>query len=143
MNINKITKKDFNAWLGMRKKLWPGFSDHLNEMTDLFSDPKFIAFIVVSDKGVELGFLEASIRPYANGCKQRPVVFCEGLWVDESVRSQQVGFKLMQRLEVWAKEQGFKEICSDCELDNNISQSAHKKWGFKETERVIYYQKDI
>ncbi len=101
----------------MRLKLWPSTSahEHLSEIEELYPSASFQAWIVL--KGNEfVGFAEASIRPFANGCESRPVVFLEGVWVDEAIRKLGLGRMLLDPIE---------------------------SWGFQETERVVYFRKKL
>jgi hypothetical protein len=42
-----------------------------------------------------------------------------------------------------ALDLGYTEIGSDALIDNNLSYDVHKKWGFEETEPVVYFRKKI
>jgi aminoglycoside 6'-N-acetyltransferase I len=79
----------------------------------------------------------------ANGCNSKPVVFFEGAWVNEQYRKSGVGRKFVQAVEDWARSLGIHEVGSDAELQNTLSHICHEKWGFEETERVIYYRKNL
>lgn len=142
--IRKIIKEDIRAWAMMRELLWPSASleEHLAEANEFFRLDSFRAWVAIKDENY-IGFAEASLRPYANGCKSRPVVFFEGIWVDLEHRKRGVGKAFVQMLENWASSQGIMEIGSDSELANILSQTCHQKWGFEESERVIYYRKSL
>ena len=43
----------------------------------------------------------------------------------------------------WAKARGCRELASDALIDNEVSQRAHRSLGFRETERVVYFTKDL
>src|SRR5262249_39023821 len=64
------------------------------------------------------GFVEASIRPFVDGCTTRPVGYVEGWFVDPDVRRQGVGRKLVTAAEEWAAGQGCVEMASDALLGN-------------------------
>ena len=89
------------------------------------------------------GFAEVFIRPFANGCESRPVPFLEGIWVKQSQRGSGIARKLIATVESWASQNGFSEMGSDVDLSNTDSQRAHENWGFEETERVVYYRKNL
>ncbi|MBK25017.1 MAG: hypothetical protein CME70_13550 [Halobacteriovorax sp.] len=144
IQIRPATNKDFNIWSKLRFELWPTTSieDHLKELQSFDGDKKFHAFFAVHDDKI-IGFLEAYERPFANGCEDSPVLFLEGIWVHKALRRKKVAKTLVTHLETIAKEKGFKEIGSDTDLNNSSAQQAHKKWGFNETSRVVYFKKNI
>ncbi len=142
--IKKATESDIEEWVDARIELWPSHSrkEHLEEISEFFQGDGYINFIGRIDNKL-CCFLEASIRPFANGCSQRPVPFLEGIWVDPKYQRSGFGQQLVKKLEEWAIANGFNEIGSDCEIENAQSQNAHEKWGFQEKERVVYYHKSL
>lgn len=135
---------DFDAWSRMRHLLWPDASaaQHRAEVQALAEAADWKAWIA-ADSERYLGFAEASIRPFANGCDSRPVAFLEGIWVKEPARRHGIGRRLMQAVETWAKSRGIYELGSDAELKNTLSHLSHQGWGFEETERVVYFRKKL
>ena len=115
---------------------------HLKDMQDLFGRRGFICLIAWAGKQ-PIGFSEAMIRPFANGCNDRPVAFLEGLWVEPKYRRQNVGRRLVQAVEAWAIRKGFRELGSDAYLTARESHKAHRAYGFRETERVVYFRKRL
>lgn len=143
-NIKIATKEDLAEWVMMRSKLWPSSSsdEHLNELRELLATDTFQGWIAFGENN-PIGFAEASIRTFANGCESRPVVFFEGVWVQNSYRRTGLGREFVREVELWAKHKGIKEIGSDAELSNTLSHACHKSWGFVETERVVYFRKQL
>ena len=135
---------DFESWSKMRTILWPNSTaqEHLSEIQEFIRRDSFRAWMAF-DGIKNVGFSEASIRPFANGCDSRPVVFLEGVWIEESYRNQGIGRKLVEAVQLWALNKGIFEIGSDAEISNFQSHICHKKWGFEEMERVIYYRKKL
>lgn len=125
----------------MRAELWPCSSrqEHLAELEEGSKSTSFRGWVALSDDRC-IGFAEAYIRPFANGCDSRPVVFLEGIWVCPDFRRVGVGRALVESVAEWARAQGIYELGSDAELTNTLSQTCHLKWGFEETERVVYYR---
>lgn len=143
MAVTAIAEADFTDWLEMRHALWP---DHPKEelraeMAELAADERAAAFIARDRGGAPLGFVEAFIRPFANGCDSRPVPFLEGIWIDPAARRHGIGRWLITAIESWAAQRGFVELGSDALLDNAASHAAHAGWGFAETERVVHFRK--
>jgi aminoglycoside 6'-N-acetyltransferase I len=124
----------------MRVALWPDADDELDEFLVPSSQ---VAFVAERSDGTLCGFLEAGIRPFANGVDEQPCAFVEGWWVDSDVRRTGVGRALMAAAEAWARSRGFTELGSDTELANVGSQNAHKALGFEERERVVYLRKRL
>jgi aminoglycoside 6'-N-acetyltransferase I len=131
----------------MRKALWPDAEiDELRREADTFAAGEqlsIVAAVFIAEDSGPVGFLELSVRPYANGCDSRPVPFVEGWYVKPSARGRGVGRALMLAAEDWSRERGFLEIGSDTETSNEASAEAHERCGFAETERVIYFRKSI
>lgn len=141
---NKIIEADrdsIESWLKMRKQLWPlsNDGDHLKEMEEILHLENSFAWIVFQD-GNAVAFAEVCIRPFANGCENRPVPFLEGIWVDPSLRKQGVGKYLVDFISRWCSQKGYFELGSDSEITNVDSIMAHERWGFEETERVVYFR---
>jgi aminoglycoside 6'-N-acetyltransferase I len=101
--------------------------------------------VIVADRGDGslAGFAEIGSRAYAEGCETTPVAYLEGWYVDPDVRRTGLGANLIRAVEAWAREQGFREIASDTELDNVASLQAHTALGFEEVERQICFKKRL
>jgi aminoglycoside 6'-N-acetyltransferase I len=140
--IRPATPADKTGWLAMRRALWPDATDLEDEIDHLFEQVAFQAWVAVDGQAI-VGFAEASIRPFANGCDSAPVAFLEGIGVVESHRQQGVGRALVAAVEAWAQGQGIFELGSDTWLDDLHSQAVHQHWGFEETERVVYFRKKL
>jgi aminoglycoside 6'-N-acetyltransferase I len=132
-----------SAWLSLRRGLWPlPRSTHRADAKSLFGKRGFIC-LIAWDGNKPVGFAEAMIRPFANGCEWQPVPFLEGLYVEPSYRRKRVGHELVKRVEAWALKNGFRELGSDAYLSDLGSHKAHRAYGFKEMERVIYFRKAL
>jgi GNAT superfamily N-acetyltransferase len=87
--------------------------------------------------------VERGSRDYAEGCLTSPVGYIEGWWVDPDVRGQGLGALLISAAENWARSRGYTEIASDADLNNAISQLAHRALGYEETQRIVCYRKQL
>jgi len=146
MLIRYATHSDQTEWLRMRSALWPDcpIEDHHSEMQEQLNDPAHNAvFVVERDTGKLGGFLEASLRAYADGCHTSPVGYIEGWYVDKDLRQQGVGGLLVKAAEQWAIDRGCQEMASDCELDNDVSFRAHLALGYEEVDRTIQFRKTL
>jgi aminoglycoside 6'-N-acetyltransferase I len=130
----------------MRLALWPEASPerHEAEMAEYRpEDPSVAAFVAIRTDGGLGGFLEASLRHYADGCDTHPVGYIEGWYVDPGLRRQGVGRALVRAAEGWARGQGCSEMASDCKLDNEVSLRAHLALGYQEAERLIHFRRSL
>jgi aminoglycoside 6'-N-acetyltransferase I len=146
MFVRHATHTDQPEWLRMRSALWPDcpLQDHYREMPEQLDDPTHYAVFVVEREAGRLGgFLEASLRAYADGCRTSPVGYLEGWYVDADLRRQGWGGELVTAAEQWAIGQGCREMASDCELDNDVSFRAHLALGYEEADRVIQFRKTL
>src|SRR5205823_5642774 len=103
--------------------------------------PQITAFVVERHAGGLGGFLEASIRPFADGCSTRPVGYIEGWFVDADMRQQGVGKRLVAVAEQWAIEHGCQEMASDAHIANQVSLDAHLALGYEQTNRLAHFRK--
>jgi aminoglycoside 6'-N-acetyltransferase I len=147
MKTSALTSADDNDWLRMRRALWPHATarEHKEEMASFLTDPeRFGQFVGKSDQGEPLGFVEASIRTdYVNGTSHTPVAFLEGLYVNPDARRRGVARVLVQAVEAWAKAAGCRELASDALTRNRTGHAVHRSLGFRETERVVYFNKRL
>jgi putative acetyltransferase len=152
--IRQASNYDQAEWLRMRALLWPDCpaDQHAAEIRAFFdtdspgwSEPflSVAAFVAVRPSGGLCGFLEASIRPYAEDCRTWPVGYVEGWYVDADLRRQGIGRRLLEVAEQWATAQGCKEMASDAQMENEVSLAAHKALGFEESSRSVYFRVKI
>lgn len=102
MLIRHASDRDRTEWLRMRSALWPDcpLDDHHSEMQEQLDDQSRYAVFVVKREADRLGgFLEASLRAYADGCRTSPVGCIEGWYVDADLRQQGWGGALVKAVE--------------------------------------------
>jgi aminoglycoside 6'-N-acetyltransferase I len=146
MLVRHAVHSDQVEWLRRRAALWPAcaLEDHHGEMQDQLADPaRYAVFVVEREAGTLGGFLEASLRAYADGCRTSPVGYIEGWYVDADLRQQGLGGELVAAAEQWAIQRGCREMASDCELDNAVSFRAHLALGYEEVDRTIQFRKPL
>jgi aminoglycoside 6'-N-acetyltransferase I len=91
-----------------------------------------------------VGFAEATLRnDYVNGCATSPVAFLEGIYVDPDWRKRGIARRLCAAVETWARDCQCRELASDALLDNEASHRMHLALQFEETERVVYFRKEL
>lgn len=104
----------------------------------------FRAFIATGDLDQPRGFAEVAVRSdYVNGCKHRPVLYLEGIYVRPQYRGRGIARALCQAAERWGRQQGCREFASDVYIDDDDSLAAHAGLGFEEIERVVCLRKLI
>jgi aminoglycoside 6'-N-acetyltransferase I len=122
--------------------LWPqDEAVQRGEMERMLAEPtRFRAFLAFAN-GRACGFAEASIRSdYVDGCETSPVVFLEGVYVEESERRRGFARALCAAVAAWGRDRGCTEFASNALLDNTASHAMHRALGFEETERVVFFR---
>lgn len=146
--VRPVTPNDSEAWLRMRRDLWPDSPEehHRNDIERFFSGSTRDAMAVLiglDESNTPVGFAELNIRPYAEGCKTDRVAFLEGWYVAPEARRQGVGRALTRAAEDWGRAQGCTEFASDTEADNKLSQRAHLALGFEDAGLIRCFRKDL
>lgn len=141
--VREVQPEDKAAWRDMRAALYGEDPSLLAEVEGYFTGDPMIATAFLAEDGAPLGFIELSLRNYAEGCAASPVPYVEGLYVEEDRRRQSVGRLLIVAAERWAKERGFTEMASDTQIENETSLSAHRAYGFTEVERIVCLKKSL
>jgi aminoglycoside 6'-N-acetyltransferase I len=134
------------GWLALRAALWPevAMAEHRAEAAAIVAAPALGVALVVEVGGHVVGFAEASLRvDYVNGTQTTPVGFLEGLYVDRDHWRRGIARALVAGVEDWARARGCRELASDARVDNSAGISAHRALGFEETERVVYFRKEL
>ena len=135
MPVRLMRPDEVDRVTDMMRTLWPG-GDNYD-----FSDETVLVW--AKDDGSLGGFISFSLRPWAEGCDSSPVPYLEGWWVAPELRRSGVGRALVAAVEQWCREQGYTELGSDVELDNDISLRAHAALGFEPTLRVQFFRKRL
>jgi aminoglycoside 6'-N-acetyltransferase I len=150
MKARSIRPDDRTEWLRLLKGLYPDTTDadHVPSVDAfLFGQateeliPSAV-FVIELAGGALCGFLELSVRNYAEGCTG-DTPYIESWFVDQDQRRSGVGSALIHAAETWARERGYSELASDATLDNAISHAAHHGLGFEEVERTVHYRKSL
>jgi aminoglycoside 6'-N-acetyltransferase I len=145
--VRPLEPKDAAAWAAMRGALWrEADANDLRREVNAFLASEVLPtpmVVFIAEDEHPIGFLELSVRAYANGCDSMPVPFIEGWFVESGARGRGVGRSLIRAAEDWSRERGYVEIGSDTEIWNENSLKAHVRCGFAETERVIYLRKGL
>lgn len=146
MRVTLLKRNQIHQWSNLRKELWPALSpaEHRREMTDILADSEFNAvFVAVGSDGNLHGFVEASIRLTAEGCRPGRIGYIEGWYVEPKHRRKGVGTALVKKAEAWAVALGCDEMASDSEVGNEDGRLAHASLGYEETGRLIHFRKKL
>ena len=148
MAIIPASAEHLARWSELRIALWPWdtLADHAEEARELYlaGDPDRVAYLATDESGEVVAFAEASLRrDYVNGCKSSPVVFLEGICVTPEYRRSGIASDLATAVCDWGRAQGCAEFASDARLENFGSRAFHKAIGFDETEKVVFFRKEI
>ena len=117
--------------------------DLFAENEQLFADRNqvfFLAFDSEKSVGVAHGSLR---REYVNGANDGLKGYLEAIYVLPVYRKAGIAAELVKYIECWAARNGCREIASDCLLENDGSYNFHRKIGFAETERNIFFLKTL
>jgi aminoglycoside 6'-N-acetyltransferase I len=140
VGIRPYASDDYAEWRRMRTALWPDQTE--GDMAAWLARNDTAVIVAVRATGATLcGFVEVGERTNADGCESSPVAYVEGWWVDADVRRQRIGARLIEAAESFARSRGYRELASDTETHNVISQRAHERLGFEELDRVVLYRK--
>lgn len=149
MTIRPVTRADRDEWARMREALYadPPVSeiDDWLDATDAGGTHPVGVAVLVADRGDGslAGFVEIGSRNYAEGCESSPVAYLEGWYVDPDARRNGLGRRMQRAAEDWARANGFSEMASDAELNNDVSLQAHLSLGFEEVERQVCFRKRL
>ena len=147
--IEPVKPSDASAWLRMRCSLWSDGSEteHLEEIEQYFSGrfPRYPWDVLVAkaSDGRTLGFVELSVRAYAEGCQGDRVAYLEGWYVEPEARQQGVGRALVLAAEKWGRELGLTEFGSDADPANMTSLAAHRALGFEDAGTIQCFRKKL
>jgi aminoglycoside 6'-N-acetyltransferase I len=135
----------------LREALWPESSaeEHAGELAQIVAGRApailpMVIFVAAPPEGAPLDFLEVGMRSHADGCDwSHAVGYVKGWFVLENFRRRGIGAALLRAAEDWSRAQGCKEIASDTQIDNDVSQRAHQALGFEIAERAVLFRKSL
>ena len=145
--IERCLTVEQHGWLALRTALWPHCerAEHMADMSAQCASPdRFAQFIAYDVSRKPRGLVEAALRSdYVNGTRSSPVAFLEGIYVVPEARRQGIARALVASVERWATSAGCTEFASDARLDNEAAHAMHRRLGFDETSRVVYFLKAL
>jgi aminoglycoside 6'-N-acetyltransferase I len=145
--VRPVERRDAEQWLSLRCALWPEASveTHRQDIEAFLAgtaeEPQGV--LVAEDGRRIVGFVELSIRAYAEGCSTNRVAYLEGWYVAPEFQRRGYGRALIAAAERWGIDRGCTEFASDTPLDNDLSKSAHEACGFVEVAVVRCFMKQL
>jgi aminoglycoside 6'-N-acetyltransferase I len=143
--VRLATGTDLREWSVLRAQLWPieSAEEHAVEAAQILTAKDADALVAVDASGRLIGFVEVSLRPFAEGCNSSPVGFIEGWFVDAAHRRTRIGAALIRAAEDWARSRGCTEMASDTEVENVHSQAAHERLGYTVAGVLVAYRRSL
>jgi len=145
--VEELGQSKLQHWLDLRCVLWPDDSaSHFSGITRYFSgqNPHIERVWGVCSKGsTVIGFLELSLRSYAEGTGDSPAPYVEGWFVRSDALGKGAGKALMEKVVDWARSCGFTHLASDTDLSNEGCMHAHRAIGFKEVGRQVSFLRQL
>ena len=145
MTVRKAEAKDLPILGELACGLWPHHTpDAMRaEMAETLEMPDAAFFLAFAEK-TAVGFARCQLRhDYVEGTDSSPVGYLEGIYVLPGHRRQGIAKALLSACESWAKSMGCREFASDCELTNKDSLRFHLNVGFRETNRIICFVREL
>ena len=143
-----VETDDTAAWTELRQALWsdaaPG--EHSDAIARYFAGTlrePIMVLIAEDNHARPSGFVELSLRAYAEGCESDNVAYVEGWYVVPEARGRGVGRALIEAAEGCARSQGCTELASDAQLDNVASAAAHEALGFREVGQIRCFRRTL
>jgi aminoglycoside 6'-N-acetyltransferase I len=137
--IRLVGPEDHKEWIRMRADLWPNcpYEEHLSETSAMIESKvidkelSWVIFVYEREEGHLGGFIEVSEKVVEKGFLTNPIPYIEGWYMDPDLRGKGIGKSLVEKTEEWARLEGFTEIGSDADLDNDLSIAIHKWLGYQ------------
>lgn len=141
MRIQKACESNFEAWLGLRKLLWPEQDEmHVGEMREILTSDTQVAFLIYTSDDQAVGFIEGAI--YLN--PRQNYGYVEGWYVLPATRGQGLGGELLGALEGWFLHHSISLSLSDTiPAEYPLSPEAHVRYGYREYATMKIYIKQL
>jgi len=144
MTVRPATDADTPELLSLRAALWPDepAGTHATDLIELHARSDAAVFVAEAG-GALVGFAEATVRAYSDGCGRGPVAHLEGWYVAPGHRRRGAGQALVAAVEAWGRARGCTLLGSDTYADNPVSRQAHRALGFAEVEVLVHFCKPL
>lgn len=145
ITIIEATEQHRAPWLELRLALWPDclHDESDQDITEILRNARLSAFLAIDKNGISVGFMEVSTRDYVDGATTSPVGYVEGIYIRPTHRHKGIGTQLVRAAEAWTRSRGLSELGSDTHISNANSISFHTATGFKETDHIVVFIKNL
>jgi len=138
--IVPVTPDTLQAWARMSAAL---YGDTAEEMLEYSKTGHPYEFVYMKE-GKAIAVLSLDLRDdYVEGTSSSPVGYIEGIYVEPEHRKSGFARELIEFAKSWSKENGCKEMASDCYLENNYSRIFHNAVGFTEAGINVHFTMDL
>lgn len=145
LTIAEVSDLSLNPWVKLMHELWPKH-DIISlqlEAQKILKSKKETAFLLSIDEKF-VGFVNVSMRSdYVPGATQSPVGYIEGIYIKPRLRHRGLAKKLVEQATHWFLANGCREMASDAEIDNMMSQGWHEAMGFTKVNLLVHYVKKL
>ncbi|HTT35688.1 MAG TPA: GNAT family N-acetyltransferase [Thermoplasmata archaeon] len=153
--MRPVGAADLERWVRLRRRLWPERPEsELREEAvaylrgeGLWGLPgatwPSIVLGAAEEDGSLVGFVEATLRPFAEECETSPVGYLEGWYVEPAHRRRGIGRRLVRAAEAWAVERGCEEMASDADTENVVSAAGHRALGYEVVARTVHFRRPL
>lgn len=141
MKILRASETHFDAWLTLRKLLWPDAEEtHEREMHDIISSDNQAAFLMFNPDNEPIGFIEGALYLHS----PQKYGYIEGWFMLPQYRGRGYGGQLLGFLEEWFLHHAIALSLSDTiPREYPLSPRAHAKYGYRELSTLKIYIKEL
>lgn len=143
--IESLDENNLPALTGMTVEWWPDsrYDEELHYWKSLIGSMDHYCALARQGK-VYSGFIHLSVRhDYVEGAATDRTAYLEGIYVKPGYRKQGTARCLLASAERWARSKGLTQLASDTAIENSCSQHFHQQTGFRETNRLVCYLKNL
>jgi aminoglycoside 6'-N-acetyltransferase I len=143
--IEMLSMTNLLSLTEMSLELWPesDFEEELASWKKIITNSNNYCALAKSSAQYA-GFIHITIRnDFVEGADSDKTAYLKGIFVKPENGNKGIANLLFSHGEQWAKSSGLKQLASDTEIRNEISQWFHKKIGFEEVNRIVCFLKNI
>lgn len=145
VSIEEVSDKTHRIWVRLMHELWPNHTlESLKAEANAITQSDHQTAFLVNYDHKYLGFINVSLRrDHVPGAACTPVGYIEGIYIKPKLRHRGMAKKLVEHASHWFLVNGCKEMASDSEIDNVVSQGWHEAMGFSKVSVLVHYSKKI
>lgn len=120
----------------------PGTTKYTDkELEDILIDENRPIYVATSEEDTCIGYAFCILKnqPFSNNMVPFKSLFIDDLCVDQNVRGQHIGEKLIEYVKEEAKKMGCYEVTLNVWAGNTLAEKFYEKMGFQTKERQLEY----